>query len=243
MPLLQLALRTQVKYVVELARALGQQPGILRVDLLTRLITDPAVSPDYGVPVEPLLSSDGSSGDPGAPGAFIVRLACGSPSVYLRKELLWPHLREFADRALGHVRCAPALQPCSRCARAAFSPDARAAPPQRDAGGAGGEVGGRGAAAVRARALRGRGGGARAGGVHAGLRVRGDGAQPGPHQAGEPAARRPHDARRGGGALQAQPPHRGGGARARRGGPGHLQARGAARTRGHRRPAAPRVRR
>ena len=37
-------------------------------------------------------------------GAYIVRLAAGNPEVYLRKELLWPYIREFADRALEHVR-------------------------------------------------------------------------------------------------------------------------------------------
>ena len=36
-------------------------------------------------------------------GAFIVRLAAGNPDVYLRKELLWPFTREFADRALEYV--------------------------------------------------------------------------------------------------------------------------------------------
>lgn len=34
----------QVKYVVELARALSQHPSVVRVELLTRLIQDPKVS-------------------------------------------------------------------------------------------------------------------------------------------------------------------------------------------------------
>ena len=38
----------QVKYVVELARALGQHPAVYRVDLLTRLIKDPKVSTRAG---------------------------------------------------------------------------------------------------------------------------------------------------------------------------------------------------
>lgn len=38
----------QVKYVVEVARALAQQEGVYRVDLLTRLIKDPQVEPEYG---------------------------------------------------------------------------------------------------------------------------------------------------------------------------------------------------
>ena len=37
-------------------------------------------------------------------GAYIVRLRCGPPSRYLRKERLWPHVRELADRAIAHVR-------------------------------------------------------------------------------------------------------------------------------------------
>jgi hypothetical protein len=36
--------------------------------------------------------------------AYIVRLPCGPRDVYLRKEMLWPHIREFADRALAHIR-------------------------------------------------------------------------------------------------------------------------------------------
>ena len=29
--------------------------------------------------------------------------------MYLRKELLWPHIREFADRTIEHILCAPSL--------------------------------------------------------------------------------------------------------------------------------------
>ena len=69
----------QVKYVVELARALAQHPRVFRVDLLTRLIQDPAVDKDYGQPEECLYRSEGSMG-----GAFIVRLQCGKPQEYIR---------------------------------------------------------------------------------------------------------------------------------------------------------------
>ena len=82
----------QVLYVVELARALAQQPEVQRVDLLTRRVADPKVSPDYAVPEETL-----------SPGARIVRLPCG-PRRYLRKEVLWPYLDCFVDQALQHVR-------------------------------------------------------------------------------------------------------------------------------------------
>ena len=46
----------QTLYVVELARALAQRDDVGRVDLLTRLVEDPKVSPDYTRPEEKLLS-------------------------------------------------------------------------------------------------------------------------------------------------------------------------------------------
>ncbi|MFO8155839.1 MAG: glycosyltransferase, partial [Thiohalospira sp.] len=82
----------QTLYVVELARALAEHPKVDRVDLLTRRVIDPKVSDDYAEPVEEL-----------SEGARIVRLDCG-PRRYLRKEVLWPHLGVFADRALYHIR-------------------------------------------------------------------------------------------------------------------------------------------
>lgn len=75
----------QTKYVVDLARALGVRPEVDRVDLVTRRVLDPAVSEDYGVPIEPL------SGD-----ARIVRLVAG-PEAYIRKEQLWDHLDALVD--------------------------------------------------------------------------------------------------------------------------------------------------
>ncbi len=82
----------QIKYVVELARALAQRPDVARVDLVTRQVIDPRVDGDYSEPLEEL-----------APGAFLVRLPCG-PRRYLRKEVLWPHLDSFADAVLQHIR-------------------------------------------------------------------------------------------------------------------------------------------
>lgn len=82
----------QTKYVVELARALSEHPEVSRVDLLTRLVSDPKVSPDYAAPLEHI-----------APKAYIVRLPFG-PRRYLRKEVLWPHLDSMADQALQHIR-------------------------------------------------------------------------------------------------------------------------------------------
>jgi sucrose-phosphate synthase len=82
----------QTKYVVELANTLAKNPQVGRVDLVTRLVNDSKVSPDYTQPIE-ILSDK----------AQIIRLACG-PKRYLRKEVLWPHLDTFADELLRHIR-------------------------------------------------------------------------------------------------------------------------------------------
>jgi sucrose-phosphate synthase len=82
----------QTKYVVELTNTLAKNPQVERVDLVTRLVNDPKVSPDYAQPIEKLSDK-----------AQIVRLACG-PRRYLRKEVLWPHLDTFADELLKHIR-------------------------------------------------------------------------------------------------------------------------------------------
>jgi len=86
----------QSLYVVELARALGRNPAVDRVDLLTRLIDDPQVSPDYACDVEELNSD--------CPGKVrIVRLPFG-PRRYLRKETLWNHLDQMVDRTVNFLR-------------------------------------------------------------------------------------------------------------------------------------------
>ncbi|CAA7400438.1 unnamed protein product [Spirodela intermedia] len=93
----------QVKYVVELARALASTKGIYRVDLLTRQIASPDVDWSYGEPVEMLSRpSDLQSLGDGC-GAYIIRLPCGPRERYLAKETLWPHIPEFIDRALVHI--------------------------------------------------------------------------------------------------------------------------------------------
>ncbi|XP_062183530.1 probable sucrose-phosphate synthase 5 [Phragmites australis] len=96
----------QVKYVVELARALAATAGVHRVDLLTRQISCPDVDWTYGEPVEMITQpsdADAGSGGGGGSGAYIVRLPCGPRDKYLPKESLWPHIPEFVDRALAHV--------------------------------------------------------------------------------------------------------------------------------------------
>ncbi|KAF9613835.1 hypothetical protein IFM89_012367 [Coptis chinensis] len=96
----------QVKYVVELARALGMMPGVYRVDLLTRQVQAPGVDWTYGEPTEMLtpLGSDGLMNEVGeSSGSYIVRIPFGPRDKYVPKELLWPHLPEFVDGALNHI--------------------------------------------------------------------------------------------------------------------------------------------
>ncbi|CAI5519431.1 unnamed protein product [Closterium sp. Naga37s-1] len=85
----------QVKYVVEIARALACMPQVYRVDLLTRQIVAPGVDWSYGEPSE-IISSlrydpDGMIAGESA-GAYIICLPCGPRDQYLRKEALWPYV-------------------------------------------------------------------------------------------------------------------------------------------------------
>ena len=82
----------QTLYVVELARALAELPGVARVDLMTRRVVDPLLGDDYAQPLEHL-----------NPKARIVRIDAG-PEGYIRKEELWDHLDSFADNALAFLR-------------------------------------------------------------------------------------------------------------------------------------------
>ncbi|MGV8934461.1 MAG: HAD family hydrolase [Gallionellaceae bacterium] len=82
----------QSKYVVELARALGERADVEKVVLLTRRVIDEHVSADYAVPCEPL--SDKAS---------IVRIDCGEHK-YIRKEMLWDTLDSFADNAIAYLK-------------------------------------------------------------------------------------------------------------------------------------------
>ncbi|GMH20280.1 hypothetical protein Nepgr_022121 [Nepenthes gracilis] len=96
----------QVKYVVELARALVRMPGVYRVDLFTRQISSPDVDWTYGEPTEMLSAGmeDSESEDVGeSSGAYIIRIPFGPRDKYLRKELLWPYVQEFVDGALAHI--------------------------------------------------------------------------------------------------------------------------------------------
>ncbi|KAL0407625.1 UNVERIFIED_CONTAM: putative sucrose-phosphate synthase 1 [Sesamum radiatum] len=92
----------QVKYVVELARALGSMPGVYRVDLLTRQVLAPDVDWTYGEPTEMLnpLNPENNMNETGeSGGAYIIRIPFGPKDKYLSKEVLWPHIPEFVDDA------------------------------------------------------------------------------------------------------------------------------------------------
>ena len=78
----------QTKYVVELARALGERSDVAQVDLFTRRIDDPRVSDDYDQHIESLSEH-----------ARIVRLRSGGGR-YRRKERLWPYMDAFVDEVL-----------------------------------------------------------------------------------------------------------------------------------------------
>ncbi|MDH5325861.1 MAG: HAD-IIB family hydrolase [Gammaproteobacteria bacterium] len=101
----------QTKYVVELARALGRNPAVAKVDLITRQVLDSKVDRDYGEPWESLdLPQQGDEGSLPNDGSTkqnskvsIVRLPCG-PRRYLRKEVLWPYLDILVDNILQHLR-------------------------------------------------------------------------------------------------------------------------------------------
>lgn len=82
----------QVKYVIELADSLSWRNEIEQVDLFTRLISDKTVSEDYANPIEPVNEK-----------FRIIRIQCGGRK-YIRKELLWPHLDEYIDKTIKHIK-------------------------------------------------------------------------------------------------------------------------------------------
>ncbi len=82
----------QTKYVVELAHALAGQPGVARVDLVTRLVDDPELSRDYAAAVEELGNN-----------TRIIRIEAG-PTGYIPKESLWDHLDAFVDNTILYLQ-------------------------------------------------------------------------------------------------------------------------------------------
>ncbi|MDD2881996.1 MAG: HAD family hydrolase [Rhodoferax sp.] len=87
----------QTKYVVELARALGERADVEQVVLLTRRVVDSQVSADYAEVLEPLSGK-----------ASIVRIECGEEK-YLRKEMLWDSLENFSDNVLAYLKSQPRM--------------------------------------------------------------------------------------------------------------------------------------
>ncbi len=87
----------QTKYVVDLAKALGLQKSVARVDLATRLVIDPEVSADYAESIEELNEH-----------SRIVRIPAG-PDGYIRKEDLWDSLDIFTDNLLHWLRLQPRM--------------------------------------------------------------------------------------------------------------------------------------
>ena len=81
----------QTKYVVELARALGEQPDVAKVDLVTRRINDENVSQDYSEHTESLSEN-----------VNIIRIDCAD-QLYIAKEQLWDYLDNFSDNLLEYL--------------------------------------------------------------------------------------------------------------------------------------------
>lgn len=82
----------QIIYVMELARALQSRSDVRHVTLITRLIDDPALAPDYANPVERVTEK------------FTIRRVPFAGPRYLLKEQLWDHLDEFVARAETMIR-------------------------------------------------------------------------------------------------------------------------------------------
>jgi sucrose-phosphate synthase len=82
----------QIKYVVELSKALSQHKEVGQVDLFTRLIVDKRVSKDYAHPIEEVNDK-----------FRIVRIQCGGRK-YFRKELIWQHLDEYIDKTIKFIK-------------------------------------------------------------------------------------------------------------------------------------------
>lgn len=81
----------QIKYVIELIKALSQKDDIAMIELFTRKIIDTEVDPIYAEDIEKINEM-----------ASIIRIPCG-PKKYLKKEKLWPYLDEFSDRIIQYL--------------------------------------------------------------------------------------------------------------------------------------------
>jgi len=82
----------QVKYVLELAKALSLDERVEKVEIVTRKVVDNKIDKSYAQKVEKINEK-----------LDIVRIPCG-PKRYLRKEVLWAYLDTFIDGAIHHFR-------------------------------------------------------------------------------------------------------------------------------------------
>ncbi len=82
----------QIKYVLELGKALSEEPRVEKVELITRQIKDKNVSEDYSKSEEKINDK-----------FKIIRIRAGGGK-YIRKELLWNHLEEFIDKCIKHIK-------------------------------------------------------------------------------------------------------------------------------------------
>ena len=82
----------QTKYVLELATELAKQPGIARVDLITRQVVDSKIDPCYAQLEERICDK-----------ATIIRIPFG-PKRYLKKEALWPYTEIFIDQTISYFK-------------------------------------------------------------------------------------------------------------------------------------------
>ena len=82
----------QIKYVLELGKALSEDLRIEKVELITRQLIDKNVSQDYSHQEEKI--NDKFS---------IIRIRAGGGK-YIRKELLWDHLEVFVDKSIKLIK-------------------------------------------------------------------------------------------------------------------------------------------
>ena len=87
----------QIKYVVDLARALSEFDHVERVDLVTRRVIADDIDADYAQPREDLGKN-----------ASIVRIDAG-PDAYIPKEHLWDYLDVFTDNLIDWLNRQPRL--------------------------------------------------------------------------------------------------------------------------------------
>lgn len=85
----------QIKYVVDLAKALTEHDDVEQVDLITRRVVDENISDDYANPIEVLSDK-----------VRIIRIDAG-PEEYIPKEQLWDHLDSFMDNLTNWLNLQP----------------------------------------------------------------------------------------------------------------------------------------